>query len=78
MNASLVPTTTDAIIAVIKDQYGQHGLSLKVPFETTIMLYESVVIAGTTHVEDIDEIVESLSFPVDVQLKRDPDNLHDK
>lgn len=53
------------------------GISIDLPFPTTIVLHEDIVVAGTTHVANFDRILEPVSFPADVSLVRDPGNLHD-
>ena len=53
------------------------GISIDLPFPTTIVLHEDIVVAGTTHVANLDRILEPVSFPADVSLVRDPGNLHD-
>lgn len=55
----------------------QGGLGIPMPFESKITLYEDIVIAGTTHVEGIDDIVSKMNFPLDIELVRDVGNLHD-
>lgn len=54
------------------------GISIDLPFPTTIVLHEDIVVAGTTHVANLDGILEGIEFPADVNFVRDPDNLHDK
>lgn len=57
---------------------GEGGsISIGLPFPTTIVLHEDIVVAGTTHVANLDRILEPVSFPTDVSLVRNPGNLHD-
>lgn len=53
------------------------GISINLPFPTTIVLHEDIVVAGTTHVANLDRILEPVSFPADVSPVRDPGNLYD-
>ena len=52
-------------------------LSVPVPFQNKIVLFEDVHVAGTTHVRGIDEIVETLDAGADLRLRREPGNLAD-
>lgn len=56
---------------------GESPLGLSVPFPTTITLHEDILVAGTSHVDDIDAIIEGAALPFEVKLVRDPGNLHD-
>ncbi|WP_308855747.1 hypothetical protein [uncultured Slackia sp.] len=53
------------------------GISIDLPFPSTIVLHEDIVMAGTTHIANLDRILEPVSFPADVSPIRDPGNLHD-
>lgn len=52
-------------------------LSVPVPFKSKIVLLEDVRIAGTTHIFDIDAIVDRLETDMELRLVREPDNLVD-
>lgn len=56
---------------------GGAGLSVPVPFQNKIVLYDNLRIAGTTHVHGIDGIAERLEVGMDLRLERDPGNLAD-
>ncbi len=53
------------------------GLGMSMPFPTTITLHEDVMIAGTSHVKNIDQILEGVELPFSVEFVRDPGNIHD-
>ena len=53
------------------------GISIDLPFPTTIVPHEDIVMAGTTHLANLDLILEPASFPADISLVKDPGNLHD-
>ncbi|WP_251159123.1 HIRAN domain-containing protein [Caniella muris] len=75
---------TSAGLATILSHGGSLGtlggasLSIPMPFESKIVLYESMRIAGTAHVEAIDELVASMPEDATVSLIREPDNLADQ
>lgn len=48
------------------------------PFPTTITLCEDVVVAGTSHIVGIDDVLDGIELPADVKLVRDAGNLHDR
>ena len=56
---------------------GGTPLSVPVPFQNRIVLYESIRVAGTTHVHGIDAIAEQLEPGTELRLERDPGNLAD-
>lgn len=56
---------------------GESPLGLSVAFPITITLHEDILVAGTSHVDDIDAILEGVVLPFEVKLVRDPGNLHD-
>ena len=51
---------------------------MPLPFESKIVLYESVRVAGTAYVPDIDEIMESLSEDASLSFVREPGNCADE
>lgn len=51
--------------------------SIPAPFTNKICLIEDTHIAGTTHVEGIDGIVEQVTKGQDLRFERDKGNLHD-
>lgn len=72
---ALIPQ--DGGIVIRPDGEGGNGISIGMPFPTTIVLHEDIVVAGTTHIADLDSILENVEFPADVHFVRDPGNLHD-
>ena len=52
-------------------------LSVPVPFQNEIVLFEDMRIAGTTHIDDIDDIVDELPLESKLRLVREKDNLVD-
>lgn len=56
----------------------ERAPSVGMPFPTTIVLHEDIIVAGTTHIADLDCILENVEFPVQASFVRDPENLHDK
>lgn len=72
---ALIPQ--DGGITIRPDSKGGNGISIGMPFPTTIVLHEDIVVAGTTHIADLDGILENVEFPTDVRFVRDPDNMHD-
>lgn len=55
---------------------GPGGITPPKPFSNPIALLDTIV-AGTTHVDNIDEIVEGLPAGTHLTLRRDPKNEHD-
>ena len=53
------------------------SLSVPVPFQNKIVIFESMRIAGTTHIGDIDDIANKLSIESELRLVREKDNLVD-
>lgn len=56
---------------------GGSGLSVPVPFGNQICLAEDMVVAGTSHVPNIDRIAERLGAGDELRFERDKGNLHD-
>lgn len=55
-----------------------ESLNAGMPFPTTITLCEDVMVAGTSHIVGIDDVLDSIELPADVKLVRDAGNLHDR
>ena len=55
----------------------KNGLDIGKPFEQEIFLIE-VHIAGTTHIENMDELEPKLTQGVEVKFYREPNNKYDK
>lgn len=54
------------------------SMSVPMPFTTRIVLLEGAHIAGTTHIQYIDEIAEGLKVGQDLTLQRETGNRYDK
>lgn len=55
---------------------GENGITLPTPFERDIYLFDTYV-AGTTHVEGIEAMEETLGDGDRLVFYREPDNPHD-
>lgn len=53
---------------------GANTLSVSMPFELRIVLFESVRIAGTSHAPDIDATMRQMLDEARLDLVREPDN----
>ena len=67
-----IPTT-----ALSQGRDGNAGLSVPMPFAQRIVLVEDTYVAGTTHVEDIDEVVAGMRVGQELALERDVANAFD-
>ena len=56
---------------------GANTLSVSMPFELRIVLFESVRIAGTSHAPDIDATMRQMLDEARLDLVREPDNQAD-
>jgi len=65
-----------AIIAAMH-QEGGGGLDVPKPFSNPICLVPETRVAGTTHVQGIEELARGLSEGDRLRLERDPANRHD-
>ena len=68
--------TTVHTSGVVSLFHGTGGLDVPMPFERDILVLESYI-AGTMHVEGIDEIVKALKIGEELDLFREPDNEKD-
>jgi hypothetical protein len=68
--------TTVHTSGVVSLFHGAGGLDVPMPFERDILVLESYI-AGTMHVEGIDEIVKALKIGEELDLFREPDNEKD-
>jgi hypothetical protein len=68
--------TTVHTSGVVSLFHGTGGLDVPMPFERDILVLESYI-AGTMHVEGIDEIVKTLKIGEELDLFRQPDNEKD-
>jgi hypothetical protein len=56
---------------------GGTPLSVPLPFQSSIVLFEDARIAGTTHIHGMDAIAEGLDVGMPLRLEREPGNLAD-
>lgn len=56
---------------------GASTLSVPVPFESKIVLFESVRIAGTTHTPNINDVIDRIPEDAPLRFVREPDNQAD-
>ena len=72
---------TDTLATVTQAQQlglvGTSTLSVPMPFESRIVLCESVRIAGTSHAPDIDATMRQMPDEARLDLVREPDNQAD-
>lgn len=57
---------------------GSGALSVPLPFESKIVLCESVRVAGTTHAPNIDDVMGEMPDDAQLTLFREPDNQADR
>ena len=72
--SDLVKTDQGALIQYLANN--GVGLTLPTPFEQDIYLFDTYV-AGTTHIEGIEDIADSLKEEDRLVFYREPDNPHD-
>lgn len=53
---------------------GTSTLSVPIPFESKIVLFESIRVAGTSHTPDIDATMHQIPDEAPLDLVREPDN----
>ena len=56
---------------------GANTLSVPMPFESRIVLFESIRVAGTSHAPDIDATMGQMPDEARLDLVREPDNQAD-
>jgi hypothetical protein len=56
----------------------KNSLSIPLPFQSKIVLFEAVRIAGTTHASGIDDVMKCMPEDASVDFVREPENLVDK
>lgn len=83
MSASTKTTTEDIGLSIISQGQslglvGTSTLSVPLPFESKIVLCESIRVAGTTHAPNIDDVMEQTPEDAQLDLFREPDNQADK
>ena len=72
--SDLIKKDQNGLVDIITNN--DKGFDLPKPFEHDIYLFASYV-AGTTHIENIGEIYETLKKGEKLNLYREPDNEHD-
>lgn len=72
--SDLVKTDQGALIQYLANN--GVGLTLPTPFEQDIYLFDTYV-AGTTHIEGIEDMADSLNEEDRLVFYREPDNPHD-
>ncbi|MCD7774282.1 MAG: HIRAN domain-containing protein [Clostridiales bacterium] len=73
MDNSLINTEGNGLMGLL---HGQGGLTVPQPFERDIFLFDCHI-AGTTHVEGIEELEPYLKIDDRVNFFREPDNGYD-
>lgn len=71
----LVRNESNGLIGLMHGKDG--GLSIPKPFERDIFLFDTYV-AGTTHIEGIEELEPHLDIDDRLEFFREPDNQYDK
>lgn len=71
----LVRNESNGLIGLMHGKDG--GLSIPKPFERDIFLFDTYV-AGTTHIEGIEELEPHLNIDDKLEFFREPDNQYDK
>ena len=71
--SALATVHTSGVVSLF---HGAGGLDVPMPFERDILVLESYI-AGTSHVEGIEEIAKALKIGEELDLFRQPDNDHD-
>ena len=72
--SDLIKKDGDTLIAIIKAR--NNGLVLPNPFERDIYLFDTII-AGTSHIDDIERIQETLNIDDKVLFYREPENKFD-
>lgn len=72
--SDLIKTEQNSVIHLLHN--GNGDLTIPKPFEKDIFLFDTYV-AGTTHVEGIQELEPHLQIEERLQFFREPDNIYD-
>ncbi len=75
--ATIAPMTAGALIAAMHSE-GGGALDVPKPFSQPICLAPDTRVAGTTHVEGIEDLARGLSEGDRLRLERDPRNRYDR
>lgn len=73
--SELVKTDNNEVISLLHGKNGE--LAMPMPFERDIFLFDTYI-AGTTHVEGIEELEPHLNVDDRLDFFREPDNHYDK
>lgn len=73
--SDIVKTNQGGLVGLMHNQSG--GLTIPKPFEKDIFLFDTYV-AGTTHIEGIEELEPHLNTDDKLDFFREPDNKYDK
>lgn len=71
----LITTSSGNLIGLMHSKSGE--LAVPTPFEKDIFLFDTFV-AGTTHIEGIEELEPHLNIEDKLNFYREPDNFYDK
>lgn len=71
----LVKTSSSGLVGLLHGKNGE--ISIPKPFEKDIFLFDTYV-AGTTHIEGIEELEPHLNVDDRLEFFREPDNRYDK
>jgi len=74
--AEIAPTSAGMLLAAMHE--GKGALGVPKPFSQPICLAPATRVAGTTHVDNIDEFAQSLAEGDRLRLERDPHNRYDR
>lgn len=72
---NIVKSEENGLVALLHGQSG--GLTIPKPFERDIFLFDTYI-AGTTHIEGIEELAPYLNIDDRLDFFREPDNQYDK
>lgn len=73
--SDIIKSQGNDLVGLLHGKGGQ--LAIPKPFEKDIFLFDTYV-AGTTHIEGIEELVEHLNIDDRLDFFREPDNPYDK
>lgn len=73
-----ISTVAGSVLSLIHGGTGAGKIEVPKPFSEPICLIPETRVAGTAHVEDIDEIAEDLEEGVHLRFERDATNRYDR
>lgn len=77
-SASTSLTTLASSGGLLAALHGHGQIDVPKPFSEPILLIEETRVAGTSHVDGLDEVVAELEPGARLAFTREPGNLHDK